>query len=207
MPRSEDERLAPVLAREGRTPIMHLVSTRRWGQLRGGVRGAQRTRTHPEAYQAGPGCWGATGSHGGVGACSGKSPPGADPRARSGRRSPAGAGLRGAGLGGRGPQLAWVNADLLAQPQSSALPLSVSSASGHSPSATRLRRETSRRFVSCSWICYRPYTFSSRPKRARFQAGEGARIGNPGSPSLPVKLPGASGTPGLCLSVTSSFSG
>lgn len=121
--------------------------------------------------------------------------------------APAGAGLRGAGLGGRGPQLAWVNADLPAQPQSSAFPLSVSSASGHSPSATRLRRETSRRFVSCSWICYRPYTFSSRPKRARFQAGEGARIGNSGFPSLPVNLPGASGTPGLCLSATSSFSG
>lgn len=99
MPRGEEERLEPVLAREGRTPIMHLVSTRRWGQLRGGAGGAQRTRTHPEAYQAGPGCWGATGSHGGVGACSGKSPPGADPRARSGRRSPGRGGASRCGAG------------------------------------------------------------------------------------------------------------
>lgn len=56
MPRSEEERLEPVLASEGRTPTMHLVSTRRWWSLRGGAQGAQGTRTQPEGYQVGSGC-------------------------------------------------------------------------------------------------------------------------------------------------------
>lgn len=53
LPHGEDPRPAPVLAPEGRIPTMHLVSTQRWGRLRGGARGAQRTLAQPGAYQAG----------------------------------------------------------------------------------------------------------------------------------------------------------
>lgn len=111
-PRCEDRRVAPVLAREGRTPIMHLASTRRWGgcqEVPAGppgnpARSSRRSRRAPG------------GSHGGAGTCSGKSPSRAGPGARWGWGSPwPGAGLRGAapaGLGVGSQRLARVHADL-----------------------------------------------------------------------------------------------
>lgn len=72
------------------------------------------------------------------------------------------------------------------RPQRPALSRTVPSASAVAPASSR---ETSPRLVSCSWICYRPDLFPSRPKRARFLAGEEARMGNSGSPSLPANLP------------------
>lgn len=69
--------------------------------------GAQQTRARPEGYQAGPGCWGAAGSHGGVGACSGKSPAGADSCRVLDGEAPGRGGASRSGAGGLASRGGW----------------------------------------------------------------------------------------------------